>query len=47
MQDQQRKIKGRTRHQNSQEIADLHLGRSAAEDVADLEVLQHLARNRR
>jgi hypothetical protein len=43
MQDQERKVKSKAGDRDSQEVAELHFGRRSAQDVTDLEILQHLA----
>ena len=47
VQQQQREVQRQARHGDADEVADLHASRRAAQDVPDLQVLQHLARDRR
>ena len=43
VQNRQREEQDQRRHHDAEQVADLHLGRRAAQDVAHLQVLQHFA----
>ena len=45
--DRDGKEKNERRHDDSEQISNLHLRRRSAEDVSDFQILKHLARDRR